>query len=45
MTRIYQNILREKKIFLNKKLGRDFEIHHIGSSAVPGLGGKNVEKF
>jgi GrpB-like predicted nucleotidyltransferase (UPF0157 family) len=32
----------KEKNFLIKNLGKDFEIHHIGSSAVPGLGGKNV---
>ena len=31
----------EKK-FLTKHFGKNFQIHHIGSSAVPGLGGKNV---
>ena len=31
----------EKK-FLKKHFGKSFQIHHIGSSAVPGLGGKNV---
>jgi GrpB-like predicted nucleotidyltransferase (UPF0157 family) len=31
-----------EKDFLVKNLGKDFEIHHVGSSAVPGLGGKNV---
>lgn len=31
-----------EEAFLIKNLGKGFEIHHIGSSAVPGLGGKNV---
>lgn len=34
--------LKREKNFLIKNLGKDFEIHHVGSSAVPGLGGKNV---
>lgn len=33
---------KREKTFLIKNLGGDFEIHHVGSSAVPGLGGKNV---
>jgi len=33
---------RKEKSFLIKNFGKKFEIHHIGSSAVPGLGGKNV---
>lgn len=33
---------KKEKSFLSGKLDRDFDIHHIGSSAVPGLGGKNV---
>jgi GrpB-like predicted nucleotidyltransferase (UPF0157 family) len=32
----------KERDFLIKKLGNNFEIHHIGSSAVPGLGGKNI---
>lgn len=28
--------------FLSKRISKDFEIYHIGSSSVPGLGGKNV---
>jgi|GEM_PF-159611 len=32
---------KEKK-FLNKRLSKNIRIYHIGSSAVPGLGGKNV---
>lgn len=27
---------------IKKKLGKNFEIHHIGSTAVPGLGGKRT---
>lgn len=33
---------KKEKLFLIKKLGNKFDIYHIGSSAVPGLGGKNV---
>ena len=33
---------KREKGFLNKNLGNGFEIQHVGSSAVPGLGGKNV---
>jgi GrpB-like predicted nucleotidyltransferase (UPF0157 family) len=33
---------RKEKSFLIKNLRKKFEIHHVGSSAVPGLGGKNV---
>ena len=32
----------KEKNFLLKELGDKFEINHIGSTAVPGLGGKNV---
>jgi len=31
---------RERR-FLIENLGKEFEINHVGSSAVPGLGGKN----
>jgi len=34
---------RREKSFLVKNLGKNFEIHHIGSSAVPGLGGKKCD--
>jgi GrpB-like predicted nucleotidyltransferase (UPF0157 family) len=33
---------KTEKKFLSKTLGRSFSIEHVGSSAVPGLGGKNV---
>lgn len=33
---------KKEKTFLIKILGKGFRIHHVGSSAVPGLGGKNV---
>jgi len=33
---------QKEKRFLIENLGKGFEIHHIGSSAVPRLGGKNV---
>jgi GrpB-like predicted nucleotidyltransferase (UPF0157 family)/predicted nucleotidyltransferase len=33
---------KKEKNFLIKKLDKNFEIHHIGSSAVPRLGGKNI---
>lgn len=33
---------QKEKNFLIKNLSKDFEIQHIGSSAVSGLGGKNV---
>ena len=32
---------RKEKCFIQDKLDVEFDIHHIGSSAVPGLGGKN----
>jgi len=32
----------KEKARLLKTLGKAFEIHHIGSTAVPGLGGKNI---
>lgn len=32
----------KEKSFLIKNLDKEFEIHHIGSSAVLGLGGKNI---
>jgi GrpB-like predicted nucleotidyltransferase (UPF0157 family) len=32
---------KKEKRFLNRKLGKNFEIHHVGSTAVTGLGGKN----
>lgn len=33
---------KREKNFLIKNLGKNFETHHVGSSAVAGLGGKNV---
>ncbi len=33
---------KKERDFLVKNLGRGFEIQHVGSSAVPGLGGKNI---
>ena len=32
----------KERDFLIKKLGNNFEIHHVGSSSVPRLGGKNI---
>ena len=33
---------QQENKFLSKRISNDFEIYHIGSSSVPGLGGKNV---
>lgn len=38
-TRIY---FRDEKTRLSKSLDISFELYHIGSTAVPGLGGKNI---
>lgn len=38
----YPNYFKKEKKFLIKHIGKNFEIYHIGSSAVSGLGGKRA---